>query len=49
LLVDGGPAVTEDGSGRLVLYTAAALGEAPGGTLGECLPPVFTDDSAIVL
>ncbi len=49
LLDDGGPTPTEEGSGRLVLFTAAALGDAPGGGEGECLPPVFTDDSAIVL
>jgi hypothetical protein len=52
LLVDGGPEVTEEGSGRLVLVTAGALGPAPGGggaDPGECLPSEFTDDSAIVL
>lgn len=49
LLADGGPELTEEGSGRLVLFTAAALGEAPGGATGECLPPIFTDDSTIVI
>jgi hypothetical protein len=49
LLVDDGPFLTEEGSGRLVLFTAAALGEPPGEPPGECLPSVFTDDSAIVL
>ncbi len=49
LLDDGGPALTEEGSGRLVLFMAAALGEAPGDLGGECLEPVFVDDSAIVL
>lgn len=49
LLVDNGPLLTDEGSGRLVLYTAEALGRAPGDTEGDCLPSVFTDDSAIVL
>jgi hypothetical protein len=49
LLVDDGPLLTEEGSRRLVLYTAAALREAPGEPPGDCLPSVFTDDSAIVL
>ncbi len=49
-LLDGdGPAPTPEGSGRLVLFTAAALGEAPGTGEGTCLQPVFVDDSAIVL
>ena len=52
-LLDGdGPQLTQDGSGLLVLYTAAALGKTPlgeRGEAGECLPTVFTDDSAIVL
>lgn len=48
-LLDGGSTPTEEGSGRLVLFMAAELGEAPGGAEGECLEPVFTDDSAIVL
>jgi hypothetical protein len=49
---DEGPELTEEGSGVLVLYTAAALGKTPGGERGEpgeCLPSVFVDDSAIVL
>lgn len=49
---DDGPELTEEGSGVLVLYTAAALGKTPGGERGEpgeCLPSVFVDDSAIVL
>jgi hypothetical protein len=49
LLVDGGPQLTEEGSSRLVLYTAGALQQAPGEPPGECLPSIFTDDSAIVL
>jgi hypothetical protein len=39
----------EDGMGRIVLLTAAALGEAPGGGIGLCIDPRFTDDSAIVI
>lgn len=49
LLVDGGPRPSEEGSGRLVLFTAAALGEAPLGIDGQCLEPVFADDSAILI
>jgi hypothetical protein len=52
LLDDGGPQLTNDGSDQLVLLTAALLGKTPGGEQGEsgeCLPSVFTDDSAIVL
>jgi hypothetical protein len=49
LLVDGGPFLTPEGTDRLVLFTAAALGTAPGEPPGECLPSLFTDDSAIVL
>lgn len=52
LLDDGGPQLTAAGTERLVLLTAAALGKTPGGERGEpgeCLPSVFTDDSAIVL
>jgi hypothetical protein len=46
------PQLTEQGSEVLVLYTAAALGKTLAGEQGapgECLPEVFTDDSAIVL
>lgn len=49
LLDEGGPNLTEEGSGRLVVFMAAALGAAPGDVDGECLEPVFVDDSAIVL
>ncbi len=49
LLKDGGPALTDEGSRRLVLFTAAALGKPLSGEAGECLPSPFTDDSAIVL
>jgi hypothetical protein len=49
LLDDGGPAPTEEGAGRLALFTVATLGEVPDTEPGECLEPVFADDSAIVL
>ncbi len=49
LLVDGGPQLTEDGSDRLVIFTAAELDRAPEDPPGECLPSMFTDDTAIVL
>lgn len=52
LLDDGGPQLTQEGAALLVLYTATALGKTPGGErgeVGECLPSVFFDDSAIVL
>ena len=49
LLDDGGPAPSDEGAGRLALFTAALLSRAPGDEPGTCLEPVFTDDSAIVL
>lgn len=49
LLDEGGPAASEEGAGRLALFTAALLSEVPGGTPGTCVEPMFTDDSAIVL
>lgn len=49
LLDDGGPFPSDEGAGRLALFTAAALSRTPGDEPGECLPSVFTDDSAIVL
>lgn len=52
-LLDGdGPQLTEEGSGLLAQYTAAALGKTLRGELGqsgECLASLFVDDSAIVL
>ena len=39
----------EEGMGRIVLLTAAALGEPSSGGRGTCLEPRFTDDSAIVI
>lgn len=49
LLDDGGPRPTDEGAGRLALFTAALLSRTPSGEPGECLESVFTDDSAIVL
>jgi len=47
LLADDGLHLTEEGRTRLVLFTAAELGDAPGGDEGDCLPPMFDDDTAI--
>ena len=49
LLDDGGPAPSDEGAGRLALFTAALLSRTPGDQPGTCLESVFTDDSAIVL
>lgn len=49
LLDGGGPRPTEEGAGRLALFTAALLSRVPGDEPGACLDAVFTDDSAIVL
>lgn len=49
LLDEGGPRPTEEGAGRLALFTAALLSRTPSGEPGTCLDAVFTDDSAIVL
>jgi hypothetical protein len=49
LLDDGGPTPSEEGAGRLALFTAALLSRTPGDDPGTCLEAVFTDDSAIVL
>lgn len=49
LLEDGGPVPSEEGAGRLALFTAALLSRVPGDEPGACLESVFTDDSAIVL
>lgn len=48
-LVDDEGLPTTEGMGRIVLLTAAALGDAPFGSIGECIEPEFTDDSAIVI
>lgn len=49
LLEDGGPFPSEDGAGRLAVFTAGLLSDVPGDAVGTCLESVFTDDSAIVL
>ncbi len=41
-VVDGtGLALTDDGNKRISMITAAALGKAPGGATGECLPSEY--------
>lgn len=49
LLDGGGPRPTDEGAGRLALFTAALLSRTPDGRSGTCVEPIFTDDSAIVL
>lgn len=41
--------LSDEGRRRLALFTAAALGEPPTTEAAGCVPPVFVDDSAIVL
>jgi hypothetical protein len=41
---EDGLALTDDGTKRLSVLTAAALGEAPDDPLGDCLPTEFDDD-----
>ncbi len=41
LLRNGGPLPTQEGSGRLVVFMAGELGDAPAGSVGECLPDAF--------
>jgi hypothetical protein len=48
-LVDDNGLPTTDGMERIVLLTAAALGEPPTDADGGCLDPLFTDDSAIIV
>jgi hypothetical protein len=48
-LVDDNGLPTAEGMERIVLLTAAALGEPPTDADGECLDPLFTDDSAIIV
>jgi hypothetical protein len=38
---DTGLALTDDGNKRISVITAAALGKAPGGATGECLPSEY--------
>jgi hypothetical protein len=50
VLLDGdGFDPTREGSDRLVLFLAAALGKVDGDQPGECFEPAFADDSAILL
>lgn len=49
ILADTPSGLSEEGRSRLALFTAAALGEPPTSEDAGCVPPVFTDDSAIVL
>jgi hypothetical protein len=49
ILADTPSGLSEEGRRRLALFTAAALGEPPTNTSAGCVPPVFVDDSAIVL
>ncbi|HEY5664884.1 MAG TPA: hypothetical protein VIS05_12710 [Ilumatobacter sp.] len=48
-LRDGGFVPTSRGVDRLVALAAEVLGEVAPSDRGECLPSLFTDDSAIVL
>jgi hypothetical protein len=41
---EDGLRLTEDGTKRLSVLTAAALGEAPDDPVGDCLPTEFDDD-----
>lgn len=45
LLDDLGQSLSEEGMNRFSIRTAAALGQAPGDTVGSCLPTQFFDDS----
>ena len=50
ILTDDTPSgLSEEGRRRLALFTVAALGEPPTIEGAGCVPPVFVDDSAIVL
>ncbi len=50
VLTDDTPSgLSEEGRRRLALFTVAALGEPPTIEGAGCVPPVFVDDSAIVL
>jgi hypothetical protein len=49
ILADTPSGLSEEGRRRLALFTAAALGEPPQREAPGCVPPVFVDDSAIVL
>jgi hypothetical protein len=49
VLADTPSGLSDEGLGRLALHTAATLGEPPTTDNAGCVPPVFVDDSAIVL
>jgi hypothetical protein len=49
ILEDTPSGLSEEGRRRLALHTVAALGEPPTTEAAGCVPPVFVDDSAIVL
>lgn len=49
LTADTPSGLSDEGRGRLALFTAAAFGEPPTTDGAGCVPPVFIDDSAIVL
>ncbi len=49
LTADTPSGLSAEGRGRLALFTVAALGEPPTIEAAGCVPPVFVDDSAIVL
>lgn len=49
LVADTPSGLSDEGLRRLALFTAAALGEPPTDEAAGCVPPVFVDDSAIVL
>lgn len=49
ILADSPSGLSEEGRRRLALFTAAALGEPPMTEAPGCVPPMFVDDSAIVL
>lgn len=50
ILLDETPSgLSVEGRRRLALFTAAALGEPPTSEAAGCVPPIFVDDSAIVL
>ena len=49
ILADTPSGLSEEGRRRLALFTAATLGEPATTEAAGCVPPVFVDDSAIVL
>lgn len=49
LVADTPSGLSDEGLGRLALFTVATLGEAPVGDEPGCEPPFFVDDSAIVI